>query len=392
MRAVGDFDEAEDAYQEACIAAIETWPTRGVPDRPGAWLLTTARRKAIDRIRRERRRDDRHRDALVLLERGDVDPEGLVGVDDRLRLIFTCCHPALTMESRVALTLRTLGGLTTGEIAHAYLVAESTMAQRLVRSKRRIAETGIAYRVPEPAELGGRLDGVLEVIYLIFNEGYRATAGDALLRPELCSEAIRLGRLLVQLLPAEPEAGGLLALMLLHDARRMARTDEHGDLVLLEDQDRRRWNHAQIVEALGLLHRTMRIGLVGPRQVEAAIAAIHAEAPSFESTDWRQLSMLYGTLAALAPGPVVELNRAVAVAMADGPAVGLRMLDDLARDASVGNHHLFHAARADLLRRLGQSERAADAYRAAIAVVGTDPERRYLNGRLAEVEVVRGQS
>jgi RNA polymerase sigma-70 factor (ECF subfamily) len=386
IRSLGDFDAAEDALQEATVIALERWPRDGMPDRPGAWLLTTARHKAIDRSRREGKRDEKQSSAQLLL--GGNDEEMTTITDDRLRLIFTCCHPALDVDAQVALTLRTLGGLTTDEIARAFLVPSTTMGQRLVRAKRKIKIAGIPYRVPDDHELPARLEGVLEVVYLIFNEGYAATSGESLVRRELCAEAIRLARLLSELMPDEAEALGLLALLLLHDARRTTRVDEGGALVLLGDQDRARWDHEQIAEGTALVERALRrsreTGGPGPYQVQAAIAALHCEAPDAERTDWAQIVVLYEVLMRLVPTPVVALNHAVAVAMADGPAIGLELVDRLDREA-LDNMHLYHATRADLLRRLEQRDASAAAYERALELATNRTERDFLARRLAEV-------
>jgi len=386
IRVLGDFDLAEEAVQEAFVMAVERWPVHGVPNNPGAWITTTARNKAIDRLRRERTYKAK---AETLQRLADVDPEPVplesgFG-DDRLRLIFTCCHPALPPEARVALTLRTLGGLTTREIARAFLVPESTVAQRLVRAKRKIRDARIPYRVPPPSVLPERLDGVLAVLYLVFNEGYAATESPSLVRTELCAEAIRLSRVLMQLMPEEPEALGLLALMLLHDSRRSTRVDADGRLVLLEDQDRSTWDRTEIEEALGLLDRAARLGPPGVYRLQAAIASHHALARHPEDTDWPRIASLYGRLAPLSGSPVVELNRAVAIAMADGPAAGLSLVDALATEGVLDSYYLLHSTRADLLRRLGRATEAANAYRTALSLATNPVDRDFLSRRLREV-------
>jgi RNA polymerase sigma-70 factor, ECF subfamily len=397
IRVLGDFDLAEEAVQDAFITALETWPTRGAPDNPGAWITTTARNRAIDRLRRKRVLAEKAellgRQTLIEEELAAIDPDAALDgadsmspiVDDRLRLIFTCCHPALAMDARVALTLRTLGGLSTPEIARAFLVPEATLAQRLVRAKRKIRDAGIPYRVPDDHALPERLDGVLRVLYLVFNEGYGASTGDRLIRRELSAEAIRLARVLGSLMPDEPEVLGLLALMVLHDARRETRTGPRGELVLLEDQDRSDWDRARIDEGQILLERAMRMRRVGPYQLQAAIASLHDEAPTSDETDWAQIAALYRILGEIQPSPVVELNRAVAVAMADGPAAGLALVDRVAARGLLDDYPYLHSTRADLLRRLGRRAEAADAYRAALALTANEPERAFLAGRLTRL-------
>ena len=387
---VGDFDLAEECAQEAFAVAVDQWRASGIPDFPRAWLIQTAKHKAIDRIRRKARFEEKlesyvNSGFIRTMEEPDYDNNEIP--DERLRLIFTCCHPALALEAQVALTLRTLCGLETDEIARAFLVPVSTMAQRLVRAKHKIRDAGIPYIVPETRDMAPRLDAVLTAIYLVFNEGYAATRGEPLIRADLCTEAIRLGRLVRTLMSPQPpaEVTGLLALMLLQDARRDARLDEAGDLVVLEEQDRSRWDHGQIAEALPLVDEALRGG-PGPYALQAAIAAQHCRAALSEETDWPQIVRLYDLLERLQPTPVVSLNRAVAVAMAEGAGSGLAIIDALSAASDLDEYHLLHAARADLLRRIGSSEEAAKSYKRALALVTNDSERRYLERRLREVQ------
>jgi len=392
IRLLGDFDLAEEAMQEAFALAVEQWPKQGVPGNPRAWLVSTARNRAVDTLRRrisfEKKQDELQRliearSALASQDEAMIDGDPMS--DDRLRLIFTCCHPALRVEAQVALTLRTLCGLTTEAIAKAFIAPVPTMAQRIVRAKQKIRDARIPYRVPPIEDLQERLTAVMLVVYLVFNEGYSAASGEALIRRDLCAEGIRLGRLLCELLPKEMEARGLLALMLLHDSRRDTRVTENGEIVLLEEQDRSRWNQEFIREGTALAEAALRTS-PGPYSVQAAIAAVHANAARAEDTDWRQIAALYDILRRLQPTPVVELNRAVAVAMAEGPLTGLRLLDELEAKEELNGYYLLPAARADFLRRLNRWTDSATAYRQALALVSNEAERRFLERRLAEAE------
>jgi RNA polymerase sigma-70 factor (ECF subfamily) len=382
----GNWDLAEECAQDAFERALERWPRDGVPSNTGGWLATTARNRALDRLRRSKVGQEKLREAATMTIRGQVTEEDPSGIgDDRLRLMFTCCHPALPVEAQVALTLRTLAGLSTPEIARAFLVPQETMAKRLTRAKRKIQDARIPYRVPPAHQLPARLRAVLAVIYALFNEGYGASTGDALIRRELCAEAIRLGRLLAELMPDEPEALGLLSLMLLQDSRRAARVDSDGELVTLEEQDRTLWDAVAVEEACKLLDRAVRLRHPGPYQLQAAVAATHAQAPSAEATDWREIVLLYDRLSQMATTPVVLLNRAVAVAMSDGAAAGLALVDELARAGTLSDYYLLPATQADLLRRLERNDEAAAAYHRALELAPTEAEQRYLSRRLTEI-------
>ncbi len=385
IRLLGDFDLAEEALHDAFTAAVERWPRDGVPANPRAWLVSTGRFKAIDALRRRARFDRSVSELALRLETdtGDAPPGGAEGVeDDRLRLIFTCCHPALPADARIALTLREVCGLTTEEIARAFLTSPPTLAQRIVRAKAKIRVAGIPYAVPERADLPDRLDSVLHVVYLVFNEGYSASSGASVTRHDLSAEAIRLGRLLLELLP-EPEVMGLLALMLLHESRRATRTSPEGELVLLADQDRSRWDRELIAEGTALVRRALASRRFGPYTLQAAIAAVHALAPNAEATDWTQIVGLYDVLLLADPSPIIELNRAAAVAMREGPAAGLALVDAILARGELGEYHLAHAARADLCRRLGRTEDARTSYERALALATQEPERRFLERRIA---------
>ena len=391
IRLTGSFDIAEEAMQEAFASALATWPEKGVPEKPGAWITTVAHRRIIDHVRREQTRREKQDPLLYETElfaraKSQQDPDDMTYPDDRLRLIFTCCHPALNQEAQVALTLRTLGGLTTPEIARAFLLPEPTLAQRLVRAKRKIQDARIPYEVPSAQGMPERLESVQAVIYLIFNEGYIATAGDGLIRRDLCAEAIRLGRLLCDLLPREPENLGLLALMLLHDSRRNARIGPQGELITLEEQDRSLWDSERIAEGIGLVERALLMRGVAPYQLQAAIAAVHAESRTASVTDWRQIAALYSELMAIHSSPVVALNHAVAVAMGEGLEQGLTLIERVGSSGDLDEYHLFHSARADVLRRLGRFNEAMQAYRKALELTANKAEQNYLCRRIEELE------
>jgi RNA polymerase sigma-70 factor (ECF subfamily) len=388
IRSAGSFERAEEALQDAFAAAMASWQSQGIPDNPAAWITAAAHRKLIDYARREHTRRSKADELLHYGEsRYEARDEDMSGYceDDRLRLIFTCCHPALNQEAQVALTLRTLGGLTTPEIARAFLLSEATLAQRLTRAKRKIQRARIPYEVPPAEHLAERLSAVQSVLYLIFNEGYVATAGDSLVRFELCTEAIRLARVLLELMPENPENLGLLALMLLHDSRRDARSMGDGQLVTLEEQDRSRWRWDQIAEGKQLVERALRLRSAGPYQIQAAIAAVHAEALKAEHTDWKQIAALYAVLGTKQPSPIVFLNHAVAIAMSEGLDRGLALVEDLGSAGDLDHYHLFHAARADLLRRMGRTQESVEAYQRALALTTNSVERHYLQRRIAQV-------
>jgi RNA polymerase sigma-70 factor, ECF subfamily len=393
IRISGSFDLAEEALQDALASALARWPYSGIPDNPAAWITTAAHRKLIDAVRHDKTRREKQEplryETPTSYQPDDgaaLDASSMNYPDDRLRLIFTCCHPAINIEAQVALTLRTLGGLTTTEIARAFLLPEPTLAQRLIRAKNKILQARIPYEVPPLHALPERLKSVQAVIYLVFNEGYTATSGDALIRKELCSEAIRLGRTLCELLPREAESLGLLALMLLQDSRRNARVSSQGELITLEEQDRSLWNAVQIKEGLVLVETALRLQDIGSYQLQAAIAALHAQAATFEATDWQEIAALYGQLANLSPSPVVALNRAAAIAMAEGPEKGLLLIDQLALDNQLSDYHLFHAARADLLRRLHRNNEATEAYTRALNLTRNPVEQSFLRRRLAQLQ------
>jgi len=389
VRLTGEFDLSEEAAQDAFMAALEQWPRDGAPSNPYAWLVSTARNRVVDQLRRRARFRDAGAvdlDRLAVLDETEFDLSEATMLDDQLRLVFTCCHPALALDAQVALTLRTVCGLTTEEIARAFLVPVPTMAQRLVRVKRKIRDTRLPFAVPPKDRLAERLDGVMLVVYLVFTEGYASTSGKVWIRRQLCDEAIRLGRLLCELIPRNPEPKALLALMLLHDSRRIARAGPDEEIITLEEQNRKLWDRREIAEGVPLLELALRAGATGVYALQAAIAALHARAARAEDTDWTQIARLYDRLLRKQPSPVVELNRAAAIAMAQGPAHGLLLIDQLEAKGELAGYHLLPAARADLLRRDGRFREAAEAYRHALALVSNDPERRYLNRRLAEVE------